>query len=280
MSPAPPTRDQIISAYEMLLGRPPESEGAINYHIANSRSFDEFREKVLTGPEFQSKYSVLVEKTYGDTALRAKLSGFDGSVASGLDFLELFETVMAPRLGKRAATYRAAYRHLLARRSRDVTILETGCLRSAGNWSGDGQSTLQFEHLVRARGGTVLSIDSSPVSVAIARFLCPGVCFVLSDSVRFLQFLSTRASGLIVDLLHLDSMDIDLADSQRSAEHHLRELTAAWPLLRSGSLVLIDDHDCPTGRGRVSKSVLANEWLAAQGATKIAEDYQIVWAVP
>jgi hypothetical protein len=158
-------------------------------------------------------------------------------------------------------------------------VLETGCLRSAGNWSGDGQSTLQFEHLIRRFGGAVISVDYSPISIAIAHYFCPTVQFVLSDSVKFLKFLSTHASGLVVDLLYLDSMDIDPKNPLRSAQHHLRELSAAWGLLRNGSLVFIDDHDCPTARGSLSKSALANEWLAQRGAIKIAEGYQIVWAV-
>jgi len=279
MNTGPLTREQIVSTFRMLLDREPESEETVEYHLVNSRSLTEFREKVLTGPEFQSKYSALVQKNDGNPEYRAKLVGFDDRETEGLAFLELFEQVLAPRLDRRADTFRTTYRHLLAHRPQNITVLETGCLRSAGNWAGDGQSTLQFEYLVRRCGGHVVSVDYSPLSVAVAHYLCPAVHFVLSDSVSYLRFLSDQAPCLRVDLLYLDSMDIDLDHPLRSAEHHLRELSAAWPLLRPGSLVLIDDHDCPTDAGRVSKSTLANEWLERHGAAKIAEGYQIVWEI-
>lgn len=274
------TREQIIAAYQTLLGRDPESSDTIEYHLANSRNLEEFRQKVLISAEFQSKYAAFIESNYSSEKHKAKIIGFDESEVSGLAFQDFFERLVAPRLKHRAETFRAAYRHLLAHRPSNMTVLETGCLRSAGNWAGDGQSTLQFEHLVRRCGGHVISMDLSPVSIAIAHYFCPTVQLVLSDSVKYLNFLSEHASGMSVDLLYLDSLDIDPDDPLRSAEHHLRELSAAWPLLHKGSLVFIDDHNCPTERGSLSKSTLANEWLADRGAIKIAEAYQIVWAVP
>ena len=278
----PLNREQVIAAYEILLGREPESNGAIEHHLATNASFEAFREKVLTGPEFQSKYSALIDRNYGDAEHKEKIVGFDENVLRWLSFLDFFERIVAPRIEKRAETFRAAFRHLLEKQSQDksLTILETGCVRSAGNWAGDGQSTLQFEYFVRKQGGRAISVDYSPLSVGIAHYFCPSVQIVLSDSVQYLEFMSRCASKLALDLLYLDSMDIDPANPMRSAEHHLNEIRAAWPLLRKGSLVLIDDHDCPTPVGRLSKSILANEWLAEQGAIKVAEAYQILWMVP
>jgi hypothetical protein len=273
-------REQIIAAYQMLLGREPESNGTIEHHIRVNPTFEIFRENILTGPEFQSKYATLVENKYANLEDKAKALGFHESEVNTLGFQEFFDGIIAPRIDKRADTFRAAYRHLLNSRPRDVTVVETGCLRSAGNWAGDGQSTLQFEYLVRKCGGHAISVDYSPVSIAIAHYFCPSVQLVLSDSISYLQFLSARASNLPVDLLYLDSMDINPAEPMRSAEHHLGEIRAAWPLLRKGSIILIDDHDCPTDAGRLSKSVLANKWLADKGAIKVAEAYQIVWMVP
>lgn len=75
-----------------------------------------------------------------------------------------------------------------------------------------------------------------------------------------------------IDLLYLDSLDADKPNSQ---QHQLAELVAAWPKLRPGSVVLVDD--IKTGH-MTGKSALVERRLDAD-ATRIASGYQIAWAL-
>ena len=54
-------REQIIAAYQMLLGREPEWNGAIDYHIAANATFEIFRENILTGENFRVNILLLLK---------------------------------------------------------------------------------------------------------------------------------------------------------------------------------------------------------------------------
>lgn len=62
---------------------------------------------------------------------------------------------------------------------------------------------------------------------------------ICEDSILGLRELT--ASLERIDLLYLDSMDLCWIAPETSAVHHLKELAVSLALLRSGSLVLIDD---------------------------------------
>ena len=64
-------------------------------------------------------------------------------------------------LGKRADTMRFA----LERLPESPTIVETGCVRTADNWQGDGMSTVVFAEWVDAHHGQLWSVDIDPVNV-------------------------------------------------------------------------------------------------------------------
>ena len=65
------------------------------------------------------------------------------------------------------------------------------------------------------------------------------------DSVSFLKKWSAVNVNVKIDLLYLDSWDLDLYNSVPSALHGLAEFLAVSNNLQSGSLLLIDDtpHD-------------------------------------
>jgi hypothetical protein len=94
-----------------------------------------------------------------------------------------------------------------------------------------------------------------------------------------------------IDLLYLDSFDLDMTYWQPSAIHHLKELAVAIRALRADSLVVVDD--CPStadftlednntinfvtspkigGKGR-----LVAEFANSIGAKCIFADYQAGW---
>jgi hypothetical protein len=140
-------------------------------------------------------------------------------------------------------------------RFQDATIVETGCIRAAEDWSA-GYSTYLFAvYLTRRKAGRLHSFDNEPEHLRLAETLIAPfgerVQFHQGDSVECLS----RFSGTI-DVLYLDSLDVE---DPRHAEHTLREVKAAESKLHARSLVLIDD----TGwqRGWVGKGALAVPWL-------------------
>lgn len=133
---------------------------------------------------------------------------------------------------------------------RPVTIVETGCLRQEHNWAGDGQSTLVWDAFVNHVGGKVYSVDLDPKAAALANSLTSDLTRVESnDSVAYLTHLSTI--GVQADFLYLDSFDIDWDDPEPSMKHHERELIAARPMLKPGSIVAVDDNKPHTGKGHL-----------------------------
>lgn len=184
------------------------------------------------------------------------------------------ESEFYPKLAGRAQSFRVLFREL----NRETPlILETGCLRKQDNWDGDGQSTLMFDAFAEEHHGAVWSVDISPESVIAARRACgPSTHLILGDSVRALHSLVSMKPERKADLLYLDSMDLDVRNPRPSAEHHLSELAAALPLLRSGSLVCVDDYGIADG----GKGALVNEYMTGIDAPVLYEGYQKLWRMP
>jgi len=210
-------------------------------------------------------------------------------------FWKFFNTEAHPKLGVRAPTFRKVFEYL-DQLSGPLTIVETGCARIAGNWQGDGQSTLLLDRYISARdsASTCLTVDISESSVAACRALVsPRVAVSQRDSVAFLGDLSGEfaAAGRTIDCLYLDSFDLDPIYWQPSAIHHLKELTAIIRCLRQDSLVVVDDcplsaNIVPAGGGNVEfignpsiggKGRLVAEYAEAVGARLEFSGYQAGW---
>ena len=156
---------------------------------------------------------------------------------------------------------------------RDVTIVETGCLRQEGNWAGAVQPTLAWDAVVNYQGGRVYSVDLDVKAAALANSLTSDRTSVeANDSVAYLLHLATL--GITVDLLYLDSYDIDWANPEPSMRHHEAELDAAWPMLAPGSIVAVDDN-----RGDVGKGGLVAVVAERKGWTVLTNDYVRSWIV-
>lgn len=185
----------------------------------------------------------------------------------------LFEIRFAADLGntKRWAAFKFIADELTALR-RPIGIVETGCLRLAGNWAGDGQSTAVWDWLLARLGGYGHSYDISPESVAAARSAVRLMQVHQQDSVEALGAFPDAGT---IDLLYLDSFDWS-ADSSASAQHHLRELQAIYDRLRPGCLIAIDD--CFSDLQ--GKHTLAKDWLASLGIHPVTKGYITVWRKP
>jgi hypothetical protein len=163
------------------------------------------------------------------------------------DFWNFFNQEAAPQLGLREKTFRKTF-EFLDQISHPLIIVETGCARRAGHWIDDGQSTILFDKYILARDteSVVYSVDINANHLAEAKKLVsPRIQFAQDDSVKFLKDLSSRlrSEGKTLDLLYLDSFDLDWVHWYPSAAHHLKELCAAMRSIRNDTLIAVDD--CP-----------------------------------
>jgi len=211
------------------------------------------------------------------------------AVTSKNNFWNWFNTVAAPNLALREISFRKIFEYLDTIPG-DITIVETGCTRQPGNWSGDGQSTVLFDHYVQERGtkSHVYSVDINPESVRLCQGLVsPAVSVTAQDSVAWLETLPVNK----ISLLYLDSFDVDWINWYPSAAHHLKEIAAVRDKITAKTMVVVDD--CPrmgllttdTGsqynivadQGVGGKGRLVAEFAQAVGARLEFSHYQAGW---
>lgn len=159
-------------------------------------------------------------------------------------FWKFFEAEAYPQLQHRQHSLRYVFEHL-DRLNRPVFIVETGCVRTAGNWAGDGQSTVLFDRFVSQWPGSVMhSVDIDPNATALCKTLVSAHVEVhTGDSVAFLRQLARNPPHAFphLDALYLDSYDVDFDNPHSSALHHMKELVAASRLIGPSTLVVVDD---------------------------------------
>lgn len=149
-------------------------------------------------------------------------------------------------------------------------IVETGTYRGGG---GDGNSTLMFAHLARETGAMFYSVDITPECIerskAMLGDLSRHAIHVCGDSV---VFLSTFNMG--IDMLYLDSYDVDIANTLPAQIHQLAEIGAAYGKLNPGALIMLDDCRLPNG----GKGALTSQFLQERGWKLIIDAYQKVYS--
>jgi hypothetical protein len=211
-------------------------------------------------------------------------------------FWDFFTEVAEPRLHKRASTFRHMFEYMDLF-DRPVVIVETGCLRDTNGWVGDGMSTHQFDQYVQHRndGSFCISVDLHPGAVQACQSIVSARTFVhQADSVKFLANLvrTLQAEGRWIDLLYLDSMDVDFQYWQASAAHHLKELSVCMPRIHKNTLVVVDDSPCHASLTHKAdgsfdvglhelrvggKGTLIAQVAEAQGAQALFLSYQVGW---
>jgi hypothetical protein len=188
--------------------------------------------------------------------------------------VEKFTDTFGPHLdaGNRWLPFSWMAGQLLAKGT-PLRIIETGCVRAADNWLGDGQSTRLWDWLVRETGGSGYSIDLSEDSTAVARSLCPNMQVVCSDSVLWLA--QNKELLKTADLLYLDSYDF-YEPYTDSMIHHVAEFATAANHLPKGCFIAVDDCHTPTwGKQGLVKGV-----LAMLGVSPVVEGYVTIWQKP
>lgn len=118
---------------------------------------------------------------------------------------------------------------------RPANIIETG----SSAWGTN--SSLLFDSYVNSFGGSFASVDiRRQPSRALRKICTPRSKFWCNDSVRFLKLFTQTCSR--VDLVYLDSWDVDWSQPISSAIHGFNEYLILLPLLKQyGGLLLVDD---------------------------------------
>lgn len=201
------------------------------------------------------------------------LGAAGASPAADESFMPIFDIRFAKHLQLRRAGFREIFTLLEAGgTARELLIVETGSMRVFDNWE-DGQSTRLFDAFVTFHGGEVLTVDLSAECGPLIRQCCGDqVKFTCDDSVRYLNRLRPQLHRPI-DLLYLDSFDLDVLAPSASAFHHMKELAAIWPALGAGSLIAVDDNP----PGNLGKGYLVEDFLAHIGVARKFDGYQKVW---
>ena len=164
--------------------------------------------------------------------------------------------------------------------TKNPLIVETGCTRQPDNWFGDGQSTQVFNAMCELHEGTLNSVDVDPQAAEFARPLVgPRSHIYCGDSVAWLQEAETMYGkiGRKIDVLYLDSFDLDIANWAPSALHHIFELLAIKNALQPGSLVAVDDNLIMEDGNHVGKGTFVANWMARTGKKQIHQGYQWIW---
>jgi hypothetical protein len=165
-------------------------------------------------------------------------------------------------------------------------IIETGCARSIHGslemgFYGDGNSTLIFDKFISEHGGELFTVDKDPIHLLhTKRMTGPQSTLVCQDSVKFLWDMQAKlaAQDQFVDLLYLDSYDLDPKNHHPSALHHLKELLAIRTRLKSGSMIAVDDN-LGTPHNRQGKGAYIEEFMQNIGIPLKYDGYQLIWVL-
>ena len=119
--------------------------------------------------------------------------------------------------------------------NKPLNILETGS-------SAYGiKSSYLFLNYVKKFGGKFTTVDVNPdIRNEFLSFLNENIEFVVSDSVEYLSSMN-KADIKELDVVYLDSYDVDLNNPEPSENHGYNEFRSIEKYLKSGCLIAIDD---------------------------------------
>lgn len=130
----------------------------------------------------------------------------------------------------------AMFHHLLGTfKGKPLQILETGSSAHGIN------SSHLFINYIKKFGGNFYTVDINPnVKEVLSKFESHSINIFTSDSVRFLKLLDKDIVRNL-DIVYLDSFDLDLMNPEPSENHGLNEFINIYKDLKVGCLVAIDD---------------------------------------
>ena len=159
-------------------------------------------------------------------------------------------------------------------------IVETGCMRpdhGIFSFGDDGASSFLFDEFLSCRFGVGMSFDINNENIEHARLVAgKNMQYYCRDSVISLRELAEDEDN-VCSLLYLDSFDCELSNPLPSQVHQLKEIAAAMPMLRKGSIVASDDYLLPDGS--IGKGKFLKQFLDNIGATLVVEGYMLVYVL-
>jgi len=214
------------------------------------------------------------------------------------NFYNFFNSVK-DKLGIRKTSFTMIFEYLDKQKG-PINIVETGCLRIKDNFEGDGQSTLLFDKYTQNRevGSKVYTVDINPNATKVCKsVVSENVEVNTGDSVKYLVGLMQKLNkeDKKISLFYLDSFDVDWQSSDRSAAHHLKELTAIINYISEETMVVVDDApvfipmkiennkyhpitERPAPTAFIGgKGYLVNEFANTCGAKVYFSNYQTAW---
>ena len=180
----------------------------------------------------------------------------------------------------------------LVTKNTPLSIVETGCMHTPLEQNA-GAMTMVFADLLKNHtGGSITTIDISPEAMGrckiYTRDFSEHINYVVSDSVSYLKNLPFWVAEEI-DLLFLDSYDLNVFDPMPSYIHHLRELLAVYDNLSDEVIIGVDDNFLPgtivhwnwsdgrteqfdTGNSTIGKGTLIDRFLLDSNWKKVSND--------
>lgn len=219
------------------------------------------------------------EENLSKTQLQALKQGEKG------DFLPYYRKNIYPLLNKEWRKRGPGFFSILfllqesLKRNPDKTplIVETGSIRNeeVENWAKDGNSTVIFDEFLEIYNGSLYSVDIDSKCTSMIGSKCRNVKAITGDSIEFLK--SFEQAGEI-DLLYLDSFDLDFGNPLPSSTHHLKEIEAIFSKLKPGTIIAVDDHFEYCGKN-IGKGALVEEFLNSKNVPLIYDGYHKVWQI-
>ena len=175
------------------------------------------------------------------------------------------------KLDYRLETFAKAFDYLESLKHDYYVIVETGTVRTFGEYE-DGQSTILFDEFVNYHDGVVYTVDIDPKCKEIVTEHCSKkVKAYTGDSIEFLRNLEVEPR---IDLLYLDSMDIDWDNPAESMEHHFKEFSSVLHSLKDKCLILSDDNAL---KKPVGKGMLVDTYFKNAGVERFIDGFQLGW---
>ena len=121
---------------------------------------------------------------------------------------------------------------------RPMNIFETG----SSAWGAN--SSVLFDLYIRKFGGTFITVDiRNEPSIELNKILSKNSKTFTQDSVEFIDQYSTSYFENI-DLIYLDSFDLDLDNPEPSMNHGYKEFSLLDEKIKIGCIIIIDDTPC------------------------------------
>lgn len=198
-----------------------------------------------------------------------------------IDYLTHFDTAFKVKLQRdptykdRYIGFRKIFEYLVTKNKSNYTIIETGGIRQKDNWS-DGQSSVLFYDFLKRFSGKLITIDTNPSVEVNYRSWLPSLFNVKVDVITGDGAVTLSKINEPIDLLYLDSFDINHENPTPSMEHHLEEFTSAKGVIDQSEelIVAVDDNFGTYGKG----TYILN-WAIKNNKEILYNGYQIIFRV-